>query len=33
MYLLIKSLKVKTLNKKLDYIKVGLFFIKEVKGP
>ena len=27
-----KNLKTRTLNKKLNYIKVGLFLIKEVKG-
>ena len=31
-YLLIKNLRSKRLSKKLDYIKVGLFLIKEVKG-
>ena len=33
MYLLTKNLKIRTPSKKLDYIKVGPFFIKEVKGP
>ena len=32
MYLLTKNLKTRTPSKKLDYIKVGPFFIKEVKG-
>ena len=32
MYLLTKNLKTRILSKKLDYIKVGPFFIKEVKG-
>ena len=31
-YLLTKNLKTRILSKKLDYIKVGPFFIKEVKG-
>ena len=31
-YLFIKNLKTRILSKKLDYIKVGLFFIKKVKG-
>jgi flagellin-specific chaperone FliS len=31
-YLLIKNLRSKRLSKKLDYIKVRLFLIKEVKG-
>ena len=31
-YLLIKNLRSKRLSKKLDYIKVGPFLIKEVKG-
>ena len=31
-YLLIKNIKSKRLNKKLDYIKVGLFSIKKTKG-
>ena len=33
MYLLTKNLKTRTPSKKLDYIKVGPFFIKQVKGP
>ena len=32
MYLLTKNLKTRIPSKKLDYIKVGPFFIKEVKG-
>ena len=32
MYLLIKNLKTRIPSKKLDYIKVGPFFIKKVKG-
>ena len=31
-YLLIKNLKIKRLSKKLDYIKVGPFLIKYIKG-
>ena len=31
-YLFTKNLKTRTPSKKLDYIKVGLFFIKAVKG-
>ena len=31
-YLLTKNLKTRTPSKKLDHIKVGPFFIKEVKG-
>ncbi len=30
-YLFIKNLKIKKLNKKLNYIKVKLFFIKKTK--
>jgi len=30
-YLFIKNLKIKKLNKKLNYIKVELFFIKKTK--
>ena len=33
MYLFIKNFKTKKLNKKLDHIKIGPFFIKEVKRP
>ena len=33
MYLLTKNLKIKRKSKKLDYIKVRLFLVKEVKGP
>ena len=32
-YLVIKNLKIRILSKKLDYIKIRLFSIKEVKGP
>ena len=32
MYLLIKNLKTRTPSKKLNYIKVGLFLIKEPKS-
>ena len=32
-YLLIKNIKTRRLNKKLDYVKVRLFLIKEEKGP
>ena len=32
-YLLIKNLKIKRLSKKLDYVKVGPFLIKRIKGP
>ena len=32
-YLYIKNLKIKKLNRKLNYLKVGLFLIKNVKGP
>ena len=32
MYLLTKNLKTRTPSKKLDHVKVGPFFIKEVKG-
>ena len=32
-YLLTKNIKARRLNKKLDYVKVGLFLIKEEKGP
>ena len=32
-YLYIKNLKTKRLNKKFDYLKVGPFLIKNVKGP
>ena len=32
-YLLTKNLKTRTPSKKLDHVKVGPFFIKEVKGP
>ena len=31
-YLYIKNLKIKRLSKKLDYLKIGPFFIKNVKG-
>ena len=31
-YLYIKNLKIKRLSKKLDYIKIGLFLIKSIKG-
>ena len=32
-WLYIKNLKTKRPNKKLDYVKVGPFFIKSIKGP
>jgi len=32
-YLHIKNLKSKRLNRKLDYVKVGPFLIKQPKGP
>ena len=32
-YILIKNLTTKRLNKKLNHMKVGPFFIKAVKGP
>ena len=32
-YLLTKNLKIKRLSKKLDYVKIGLFLIKYIKGP
>jgi len=32
-YLFIKKLRIKRLSKKLDYIKDGLFLIKEARGP
>ena len=32
-YLLIKNLKTKRPSKKLDYVKVGPFLIKRIKGP
>ena len=31
-YLLTKNLKIKRLSKKLNYIKIGLFLIKRIKG-
>jgi len=33
MYLLTKNLKTKKKSKKLDHVKVELFFIKAIKGP
>ena len=32
-YFYIKNLRIKKLSKKLDYIKIGPFFIKNVKRP
>ena len=33
MYFLVKNLKLKRLSKRLNYIKIKLFLIKEEKGP